>query len=1518
MSRDPMPEPGGRTGQPLRYAELHCITNFTFLRGASHPQELVAQAWELGYDALAITDECSVAGVVRAHMAVQKIAAARKAANGGQEVKALQLLIGAEFRLECGLRFVALAIDRRGYARLCRLITRGRRAATKGEYSLTRADLEELGLEQCFVLWLPGAQPREEEARWLAEHVARVRIAVELLCAGTDREHLAMLEDIGRRAGLRLVATGDVHMHSRARRKLQDTVTAIRLGVSVAEAGWHLYPNGERYLREPKRLTRLYAAELLAETVEIAAECHFSLAELRYEYPHELVPAGETPTSHLRKLTEAGALWRWPQGVPASERAGIEKELALIAELSYEAFFLTVHDIVKYARGKNILCQGRGSAANSLVCYCLGVTAVDPKRGAVMLFERFISKERSEPPDIDIDFEHDRREEVIQHIYTKYGRERAAIAATVIMYRPRSALRDLGKVFGLSAAESGNLAKVMQWWDGCDTIPERLREAGFDPASPVLAQMLPLARELVAFPGFPRHLSQHVGGFVISQGPLAELVPVENASMADRTVVQWDKDDLNDLGLLKVDVLALGMLSALRRAFDLVNAWRGTKYTLGELPAEDPRVYEMISRADTIGVFQIESRAQMSMLPRLRPREFYDLVIEVAIVRPGPIQGDMVHPYLRRRVGLEPVDYPSDEIRAALQRTLGVPIFQEQVMQIAIIAAGFSPGEADALRRAMGAWKRSGGIDHFKDRLLGGMRARDYPEDFANRIFQQMLGFGEYGFPECVVGETRVVDADTGRWPTIDEVMSGRVALKATVACDDAWRLRKRGVVGIKSSGEKQVWRLRTALGHEIVATAEHPFMTLGGWRKLGELRSGDSIAAARSLPVSGQRRWPRHQILVLADLIAEGNLCHPNTFYFYTTAAWHCHEFVRAVERFPNTRAVIERRRSCFSVRVRRIDRKRPAGAVVWARRLGLWGCGAREKFLPPVVFELHNRDIALLLARLWEGDGGFSLKGHASYDTASKRLALEVQHLLLRLGIVARLYRRVRPYKGRKLEHNVITVTGEEPLRLFWRHIGRRFLDPEKRRCSELLARSRNGRMSRDVIPVEVRAIIRRERDAAGMAWSEIGRISGLGMREIQARTGLKGGFRRFVIDRLAVVLHSRELAQLARSDVYWDKVVSIESMGRQATYDLQIEGNHNFLANNLVVHNSHAASFALLVYDSAWLKHFEPAAFACALLNSQPMGFYAPAQLVRDARAHGVEVRAVDVCASDWDCALEGCEGGQPALRLGMRLVKSLAEAAAQRVVAARKERPFVDVQELAERAALDRGDLEALAAAGAFAALSGNRHLAFWEVAGIERMASSAANAEIEHAASIGVNAGIEHAASIAVTASSQPVRCVLELGVRTGHRAEGQPLLPAPTEGERIVADYASIGLTLGRHPLALLRERLRKKLLLSANELQCVAHGKAVRTAGIVLMRQRPQTASGVTFLTLEDETGQVNIIVWERIGREQRRALLESRLLEVQGEWQRQEEVAHLIARRLIDRTSLLGELLTRSRDFH
>jgi error-prone DNA polymerase len=1033
------------------YAELHCLSNFTFLRGASHPHELVERAEALGYTALALTDECSVAGTVRAHMAARN--------------RHLKLIIGAEFRLRCGLKLAALAIDRRGYGRLCRLITRARRAAAKGEYSLTRADLEAAAPENCFILWLPGTRAEADEVRWLAERFpGKLRIAVELLRDGEDGARLARLRALGAQLGVGLLASGDVHMHVRSRRRLQDALTAIRLNSTVAAAGAQLYPNGERYLRERARLARLYPRELLEASAALAGECHFSLDELRYEYPREIVPPGETAAGYLRRLTYEGAGRRWPAGIPDSERRAIEHELELICELGYEPYFLTVYDVVAYARGRGILCQGRGSAANSRVCYCLGVTSVDPQRGAALLFERFISRERHEPPDIDIDFEHERREEVLQYVYNKYGRERAALAATVIMYRSRSALRDLGKVFGLTPQQCARLAAVMQWWDGSSTIPQRVRAAGFDADSPWLKRLLPLAAELTAFPGFPRHLSQHVGGFVIAQGLLEELVPIENAAMPERTVVQWDKDDLNDLGLLKVDLLALGMLTALKRAFALVNDYRGSHYTLGELPAEDARVYDMICRADTIGVFQIESRAQMAMLPRLKPRCYYDLVIEVAIVRPGPIQGDMVHPYLRRRSGADPVDYPSEAVRTVLHRTLGVPIFQEQVMQIAIVAAGFTPGEADALRRAMGAWKRTGGLDPFRERLLQGMDANGYSEQFAQRIYQQMLGFGEFGFPE--------------------------------------------------------------------------------------------------------------------------------------------------------------------------------------------------------------------------------------------------------------------------------------------------------------------------------------------------------------------------------------------------------------------------------------SHSLSFALLVYDSAWLKCYEPAAFACALLNSQPMGFYAPAQLVRDARAHGVEVRPVDACVSLWDSTLERGAAGEPALRLGLRLVKSLSRTRAERLIGARAVRPFASVPELAARAGLDRGDLEALAAAGALASLSGNRHMAFWEVAGAERPLPLAAAAARE--------AG------------------------EASDFAEGRPLLERPAEGEEICADYASLGLTLGRHPLALLRERLGAAALLPASELAQAGNGATVRTAGIVLMRQRPATASGVTFVTLEDESGQVNVIVWERVGQAQRRALLESRLLEVHGELQRQDGVTHLIARRLIDRSALLGQLLTRSRDFH
>jgi error-prone DNA polymerase len=1047
------------------YVELHALSNFSFLRGASQPEELVVQAKALNYAGLALTDECSLAGVVRAHLAAKE--------------HGLPLIIGTE--LNCleptpagrpqgegqdgpsQLKVIVLATHRASYGALSRLISKARRATRKGCYSLTRADLED-ALPGCLIIWLPrvdkaGLQRQEQDGRWLRERfTGNLWIGVELTTCGHDARRLELLETLGKTLQLPCVAAGDVHMHRRSRRALQDVLTAIRLRVPLHAAGYALYPNGERCLRSLQRLRELYPAPFLAQTLAIAERCTFKLDELRYEYPEEIVPPGETPASHLRALTMQGCAYRWPGGAPAAVRENIEHELRLIAELQFEPFFLTVHDVVEYARSQNILCQGRGSAANSTVCYCLRITEVDPSRMS-MLFERFISKERNEPPDIDVDFEHERREEVIQYIYGKYGRERAALAATVICYRPRSALRDVGKALGLDLAQVDRLARGMQWWDGQRIDPERIRASGFDPENPVIARLIALTAEIL---GFPRHLSQHVGGFVIARGRLDELVPIENATMPERTVIQWDKDDLDALGLLKVDVLALGMLTAIRRAFNLVNEFGGSSAAVGELelasvPSEDSAVYDMICRADTTGVFQIESRAQMSMLPRLRPRNFYDLVIEVAIVRPGPIQGEMVHPYLRRRSGEEPVSYPSKEVEAVLKRTLGVPIFQEQVMQLAIVAAGFSPGEADRLRRAMAAWKRKGGLEPFQKQLIDGMRERGYEDSFAQQIFKQILGFGEYGFPE--------------------------------------------------------------------------------------------------------------------------------------------------------------------------------------------------------------------------------------------------------------------------------------------------------------------------------------------------------------------------------------------------------------------------------------SHSASFALLVYTSAWLKHYEPAAFCAALVNSQPMGFYAPAQLVRDARAHGVEVRAVDVMISASDCTLERREDGHPALRLGLRLVKHLSQEGVARLLAARAARPFSSIADMAERAALDRRDLEALAAADALARLSGHRHRAVWQVTGVER---------------------------------------ALPLLPAATAVDEGIPLLRAPREGQDIVADYGSMGLTLRRHPLALLREKLQRRGVVPTQELWERPNGKMVITAGLVITRQRPGSAGGVTFVTMEDETGYVNLIVWNRVAVEQRAALLESRLLEVHGKLQREGDVQHVIAQRLTNLSSMLGDLMVVSRNFH
>ena len=738
-----MPSPAPLPG----YAELHCLSNFSFQRGASHPKELVARAAQLGYQALALTDECSVAGVVRAWEAAKECG--------------LHLIVGSEF-VWGDLRLVALARDAQGWGNLCEFITAARAAAPKGQYHVGPGSPFSL-LQGCELLLAP-CRERMDASDFVAVSAclssARAQfglnfdghlwLAVELHLAPDDSLWLATLQRAGAALGLPLVAAGDVHMHARSRKPLQDVITAVQRGCSVAECGFALQPNAERHLRQRVRLAGIYPPELLAATLTVAARCTFSLGEIRYQYPLETVPPGMTPAQALAWLAQEGAMGRYPQGVPDWIAAQIRKELALIAHCQYEMYFLTVHDIVRFARSQGILCQGRGSAANSVVCYVLGITAVNPE-DSHLLFERFISKERSEPPDIDVDFEHDRREEVIQYIYAKYGRERAAITAVVATYRTRSALRDVGKALAVAPALVDAFAKDHHWFDegiAADRLQELAKGLGVPLHRHTAALWLELATQLK---GFPRHLSQHVGGFVLTQGKLTRLVPVEPASMEGRSVIQWDKDDLDTMGLLKVDVLALGMLSALRRCLQLRAVLRGEPWGLADIPREDAATYDMICAADTVGVFQIESRAQMSMLPRLQPRVFYDLVVQVAIVRPGPIQGGMVHPYLqareRRRHG-QPLELEKPELEAALARTLGVPIFQEQVMQIAMIAAGFGPGMADDLRRSMAAWKRKGGVHRFERPLIGGMEARGYRTEFAQAIFQQMLGFGEYGFPE--------------------------------------------------------------------------------------------------------------------------------------------------------------------------------------------------------------------------------------------------------------------------------------------------------------------------------------------------------------------------------------------------------------------------------------------------------------------------------------------------------------------------------------------------------------------------------------------------------------------------------------------------------------------------------------------------------------------------------------------------------------------------------------------------
>ena len=1023
------------------YAELHCVSNFSFLRGASHPGELVVRASELGYTALALTDECSMAGVVRAHEAAKKCG--------------LKLIIGAEFRTADDLHIVLLAPTQRAYAQICALITIGRRRSEKGSYQLSRPDFE-TSLSECLALWIPAAEIRFSQANWVREQFPqRCWIAVELHRAAADASRLSQLQNCGASMNIPLVATSDVHMHVRERRALQDTVTAIRHGCTIEQAGHRLFPNGERHLRAFAELAGIYPRHLLEESTRIAERCVFSLGSLQYRYPRELVPEGVDAAQHLRRLTEEGLRLRWSAGLPDKVREIVEKELKLIAELKYEHFFLTVHDVVQYARNLKppILCQGRGSAANSIVCYALGITEVSPEK-AGLLFERFLSKERNEPPDIDVDFEHERREEVIQYVFKKYGRDRTALAATVVTYKVRSAVRDVGKALGLDADLLDRIAKSHAYWDDETVFRNNLAEQGLHMDSGVAQRLRMLVGSLLYF---PRHLSQHVGGFVISEEPVSELVPVENAAMADRTVIQWDKNDLESLGLLKVDILALGMLTAMRRAFDLIDKCGSWPVRMQDVPDEDTETYDMICQADTIGVFQIESRAQMSMLPRLRPRKYYDLVIEVAIVRPGPIKGGMVHPYLQRRnMRPEEVPYPSEELKPVLEKTRGVPIFQEQVMQIAVVAADFTPGQADELRRAMGAWQRSGRMGEYKEKLMSGLRKKNYTEAFAEQIFKQIEGFGEYGFPE--------------------------------------------------------------------------------------------------------------------------------------------------------------------------------------------------------------------------------------------------------------------------------------------------------------------------------------------------------------------------------------------------------------------------------------SHAASFALLTYQSSWLKRHRPAAFFAALINSQPMGFYQPAQLLEQAKRQKVEIRPVEVTASDWDCTLEAGNDGAHALRLGMRLVSGLREPDAQRIVAARLVREFSSVADVAAQASLSKRATQALAVCGAFRTLTEHRNTAFWSALGVAPLPGMLAKL-----------AAIETAAS-----------------------------LPAPSEWEEIRRDYQQLGFSTGRHPLALLRPGLQKLGISSRQQLNALRSGQHVRVSGLVTHLQHPQTAKGVIFASLEDETGINNIIFWPRVFDEYRHRILGSNLMVVSGELQSQEGVVHIVAAAVEDYSHWVRTLPRNSRDFH
>ena len=1032
----------------MGYAELAVTTNFSFLRGASHPAELVIQAKALGLSAIGIADRNTLAGVVRAHIAAKEAG--------------LRLLVGARLVPEDGPDILCYPQDRAAYGRLSRLLSLGKLRAEKGSCQIRLADIEAHAEGQVFIVLPPEKMGRERIGNGFEDSLERfsdlfpgnVYLAAAYTYHGQNRARLADLAEIGARAGAPLVAMNDVLYHVPNRRPLQDVLTCVREHCRIDTAGFRLAPNAERHLKSPEDMARLFRGfePALARTQEIVERCRFCLDELSYAYPDEPVPPGKTPQQHLVDLTWQGADWRYPDGVPDHIRETLQKELNLVAELEVAPYFLTVNDIVAWARGEDILCQGRGSAANSAICYCLGITSVDPAIND-LLFERFLSRERKEPPDIDVDFEHERREEVMQYVYRRYGRQRAALTATVISYRPRSAIRDVCKALGLTEDISAALAGTVWGSWGTDIPDKQIREAGFDPSNPMIRRAMLLTRQLI---GFPRHLSQHVGGFVLTQDDLIDTVPIGNAAMQDRTFIEWDKDDIAALNIMKVDVLALGMLTCIRKAFDLLDQHKGIRHTLASLPEGDEATYDMLCRGESLGVFQVESRAQMNMLPRLRPRIFYDLVIEVAIVRPGPIQGDMVHPYLRRRKGIEKVTYPSpapehgppDELEKILKRTLGVPLFQEQAMQIAMDAARFSPEEANGLRRAMATFRKLGTIKDYEEMMVSRMIARGYEPDFARRCFDQVKGFGDYGFPE--------------------------------------------------------------------------------------------------------------------------------------------------------------------------------------------------------------------------------------------------------------------------------------------------------------------------------------------------------------------------------------------------------------------------------------SHAASFALLVYVSSWLKCHHPDVFCAALLNAQPMGFYAPAQIVRDARENGVEVRPVDVNFSDWDNLLEAGDGRLCPVRLGFRQVSGLSEDEAEAIMAVRGA-GYRTPDEVRRRAGVSRRSLELLAAADAFGSMALGRREALWAVRGDAP------------------GAGLPLFAAADVAEQSE----------------DAAICLPDMPRSEHVVQDYQTLRLSLRDHPMRFLREDYAARGILRTDEAVSRPGGYKVTTAGVVLVRQRPGSASGVCFITIEDEGGIANLVVWPRVFERFRPIIMGARILLVKGRVQRADNVTHIVADQLIDRTN-------------